>query len=461
MSLLGRVYRDFTEPDKKTPVEYIYVEYVLGPVLLGVLDMFRSNKISIVLNTLVCVGLLFSSSCTGEPEVLPPQAEDNTSATLHGDNLDAVAGGMNQFACNLYKRLADDPCNLFFSPYSISSALAMTYAGARGDTEEQMAEVLGFLLPQEKLHAAFSSLKGRLAAPAVEGRRLDIANALWAERDFGFLPAYIELTKKYYDAGLYEVNFLQEAEKVRLRINAWVEEQTNNKIKDLLPVGVLDVMTRLVLTNAIYFKGDWEVQFKPENTKLSPFHLGPNRQIEVSMMYRQGEFGYGEFDGTQVLELGYAGGDLSMVVLLPEKVGLADLEVSLTAELLGDWLGRLEKRKVMVFLPKFKQTSEFSLGGVLSKMGMPDAFCGRADFSGMTGRADLHISAVLHKAFVEVNEQGTEAAAATGVIMRTTAAGPNTVPVFRADRPFIFLIREVTTGGILFMGRLVRPAEVL
>ena len=274
---------------------------------------------------------------------------------------------------------------------------------------------------------------------------------------YGFLKEFLDLTQANYGAGLKEVDFVKAAEAVRKTINAWVEKQTQEKIKNLIKRGILDADTCLVLTNAIYFKGNWASRFNNRYTKDSPFTIAPGESVEVPMMFRSGKFKFLEEDTFHMLELPYVDDELSMVVLLPKEIeGLGELQNSLSTGNLKAWLGNLRKQEVRVYLPRFKTTSEFMLAEVLKFMGMTDAFSGRADFSGMTGRKELFISAVIHKAFVEVNEKGTEAAAATAVVMKR--GGPRG-GVFRADHPFIFLIRDNRSGSILFLGRLVNPLQ--
>ena len=364
------------------------------------------------------------------------------------------------FALDLYGKLKEKEGNLFFSPYSISTALAMTYAGARGNTEKQMSEVLHFTLDQKLLHPTFARLEAQLnAVQEKENIELSVANALWAQKGHVFLREFLDLTKKNYGAVLNLVDFKRAYETARRKINTWVEEKTRNKIKDLIKPGVLNPLTRLVLTNAIYFKGNWESQFKKSNTQEAPFWLAPGKSINTSMMTQKQKFRYMESESLQMLELPYAGNDLSMIVLLPKKVdGLAQLETALSVNNLTTWIGLLRKREILVFLPKFKMTSQFSLHKTLASMGMSDAFTGQADFSGMTGNKDLYISAVIHKAFVDVNEEGTEAAAATAVAIRLLSM-PTPPPVFRADHPFVFLIRHNSTESILFLGRVVNPTK--
>jgi len=379
----------------------------------------------------------------------------------------------NEFALELYAKLRDGEGNLFFSPYSISTALAMAYAGARGRTESQMAEVLHFLpigkpgaeVPstlapgRQQFAAAFGKIIKELNKRGEKGRyELSVANALWGQKGYGFLEEFLELIESNYGGQLNEVDFIRATETARSTINAWVEKKTNNKIKNLIRKGVLDSMTRLVLTNAIYFKGNWARQFKEDETKDAPFTLVDGGKVDVPMMNQTAEFGYMEAENFQGLELPYVGDELSMIILLPKQFdGLSEFEKTLTLENLSQRLARLRKRKVVVSIPKFKMTSQFGLAPVLKSMGMQDAFSPGADFSGISGQRDLFISAVIHKAYVDVNEEGTEAAAATAVTMRLTSVGPAQIPVFCADHPFLFLIRDNHSGSILFIGRVTNP----
>ncbi len=393
--------------------------------------------------------------------------------------IEAIVKGNNQFALELYARLRAKEGNIFFSPYSISTALAMTYAGGRNQTEAQMAKVLHFPTGQigsepnenptsaivwtrERFSSAFGKVVKDLNARGKQGKyELHIANALWGQRGYGFLKEFLNLVERYYGGCLNEVDFIGATERTRQTINGWVEEKTNNKIKELIARGVLDSMTRLVLTNAIYFKGNWASQFKKERTKDAPFTLLDGSKINVPMMNQTADFNYIETESFQGLELPYIDNELSMVILLPKKVdGIGELEKTLTQENLHKWLVTLRKREVIVLVPKFKETSEFTLADVLKAMGMRDAFTpDAADFSGINGRKDLFISAVIHKAYVDVNEEGTEAAAATGVVMKLTSVGPGQTPVFRADHPFVFVIRDNRSGSILFLGRVLNPLK--
>jgi serpin B len=324
-----------------------------------------------------------------------------------------------------------------------------------------MAKTLHFTLPPEQLHPAMGALLSDLNA-AHEGYQLSVANALWAQRGYTFLDDFLTLLKNDYGAGFMQVDFKGATETARLTINQWVEQKTQDKIKDLLQAGALRADTRLVLTNAIYFKGDWETQFDKALTKDEDFYLTPAKTAKTPMMHRQGGFNY--FDGGtfQILEIPYKSQELSMIIFLPkDRNGLAALEQSLTAANMQPWLRQLAPAsKVIVTMPKFKMTQEFELGAELGAMGMPQAFTSRANFSGMTGKSDFAISAVIHKAYVDVNEEGTEAAAATAVTMRAMAMRvPQNPPItFLADHPFIFLIRDNHSSSILFMGRMADPA---
>jgi serpin B len=313
---------------------------------------------------------------------------------------------------------------------------------------------------QERFHSAFGAIIRDLNAKGEKGNyELSVANALWGQKGYGFLAEFLELIEAKYEGKLNEVDFIAATEAARQTINAWVEKETKDKIKNLIQKGVLDELTRLVLTNAIYFKGNWARQFEEDKTKEAPFSLISGEKVNVPMMNQTAEFNYMETEDFQGLELPYVDDELSMIILLPRKVDeLSSFEKMMSVENLSDWLGKLSKRKVIVSVPKFRMTSQFSLADVLKQMGMKDAFSGKADFSGMSGKRDLFISAVVHKAYVDVNEEGTEAAAATGVTMRLTSVGPKEIPVFRADHPFLFLIRDNHSGSILFIGRAMNPA---
>jgi serpin B len=378
--------------------------------------------------------------------------------------LAALVEGNSRFALDLYRALRDQEGNLFFSPYSISTALAMTYAGARGQTEEQMARALHFDLPQESLHSAFALLAGELAsrgdsAAGTDGQgfRLNVANALWLQEGFDLLSAYLALVEGAYGAAPRLVDFQGAPEEARVTINDWVATETEDRITDLIPPGVIDALTRLVLTNAIYFNAAWQVPFEQNLTSDGPFTLLDGEQVSVPMMRQAEMLPYTAGDGYQAVELFYDGGELSMVILLPEAGQFEAFEGSLDEALLAEVEAGLSPQQIDLSLPRFEFDSEFSLSKALASLGMEDAFTDAADFSGMTGGLDLLISEVLHKAFVSVDEEGTEAAAATAVVMKLTSA-PAEVTRVTVDRPFLFFIRDLNTGAMLFLGRVVDPS---
>lgn len=367
----------------------------------------------------------------------------------------------NQFAADLYGRLARQPGNLFFSPYSISSALAMTYAGARGKTAEQMAHTLRFELPADQTHAGFRQLNADLRGGANRPFELSVANALWAQKGYEFAPPFVQLIRKDYGGALQTVDFKTAPESACDTINRWVATETRDKIKDLIPPGAINPQTRLVLTNAIYFKSAWESEFAESATKPAPFTTGAGSKVQVPMMHAVRRTNYFENDSVQVLALPYQQNQLSLVAVLPKQAGgLAAVERDLSADRLAEWIGKAKQYEVDTFVPRYKITAEFMLKDVLAPMGMALAFSDKADFSGMTTQEPLQISQVIHKAFVDLNEKGTEAAAATAVTVKTLAMPlPQKLQrvTFRADHPFVFLIRENRTGSILFMGRLETP----
>ncbi len=385
-----------------------------------------------------------------------------SDAKVDNPDVQAVVEGNTAFALDLYRKLEGEEGNLFFSPYSISTALAMTYAGARENTEMQMAHTLHFPLDQKRLHSVFASLEAELNGVREKGSvQLNVANALWPQQGYAFLREFLALTKKHYGVLITPVDY-GDAETARGKINAWVEGKTAHKIKDLIKPGILTALTRLVLVNAIYFKGDWANQFDATRTQHAPFWVTPTDELQTPMMTQEQNLGYAESDGLQILELPYVGSDLSMIVLLPGEIdGLAELENRLTVENLEKWTNHLWERQVLVFLPRFRTSSQFRLESTLMQMGMTDAFDSEANFSGMDGvdgrEQGLYIAAVIHQAFVDVNEEGSEAAAATAVLMAAKGIS-SPPPIFRADHPFTFLIRDKRTGSILFLGRVVNPS---
>ncbi len=379
-------------------------------------------------------------------------------AVTAGANPNAIAEDNTAFALDLFQQLKADKGNLFFSPYSISVALAMTYGGARGHTAAEMEKALHFTLGAQGTHPAFAALNARLAAIQQRGNvQLCIANSLWPQKEYPFLPGYVALMKKYYGVASTPVDYARAVEAARKLINGWVEDKTQRRIQNLIGPGMLDPLTRLVLVNAIYFKGNWASQFKAEHTRDTPFYAAPDKPVTVRMMVQTRQYKYAEIEDLQIVELPYAGNELVMRVLLPgANTPLSAVEDRLTPERLKQWQDRLVTKEVCVCLPKFKITwGAVALNQALQNLGMRDAFNLAADFSGMDGTHNLYLSQVLHKAFVEVNEEGTEAAAATAITMLEKSVARSIV--FRADRPFLFLIREQKTGSILFMGRVAAP----
>ena len=419
----------------------------------------------VLLVVLALVLLLPVTACNQQVagELLMSDKPRETSPDVSEADLALLIDGNTAFAFDLYQALKEKDGNLFYSPHSISVALAMTYAGARSDTAEQMADTLEFLLEQERLHPAFNWLDAELASRGEgaqgkdgEGFRLNIVNAIWGQKDYSFLTEFLDVLAENYGAGLRILDFMNEAEKSRLAINDWVSDQTEDRIKDLIPEGAIDALTRLVLTNAIYFNAAWAYPFDEDVTANGAFYLLDGGQVTVPMMRQTESFGYTEGEGYQAVELLYDGDELSMVVLLPASGNFEAFEEGLQDQKVSDIIGDLQPAQVVLTMPKFEFDSEFSLKNTLADMGMPIAFSEAADFSGMTGTRDLCISEVLHKAFVSVDEAGTEAAAATAVIVGETSVPAEPVEV-TIDRPFIFLIRDIETGAVLFVGRVLNP----
>ncbi len=393
----------------------------------------------------------------------------SAAATGETEGSDDLVQANTAFAAEIFAVLAEESPddNLFISPYSISTALAITWAGAEGRTAEQMAEVLRFGMPEESVHQQFEEIQTKLASDYrqqyIEGTgdplTLEVANALWAQESFSLLQDYVNLVRERYDAAARNLDFVGDPEGSRQTINAWVEQKTRDRITDLLPRGSIDSMTRLVITNAVYFKGSWRDPFNEAATSDGPFTTAGGSEVTVPMMHQTEEYPYAEAHGCRAVELPYADNQSSMIVLLPEG-DIGEFEQTLTEQKLSDIMASLESRDVELTMPSFEFTSSFRLSDVLKAMGMTIPFqSGEADFSGMTGGRDLYISAVIHKAFVKVDEEGTEAAAATAVVMALTSAQPEPDPVvLTLDRPFLFLIRDRITGSILFMGRVADPS---
>ena len=376
--------------------------------------------------------------------------------------IESLVDGNSAFAFNLYQQLIDNGENLFYSPYSLSLALAMTYAGARGETAQEMANTLHFYLSQDKLHPAFNWLDIELAKRGEgaegkddEGFRLNIVNAIWGQENYRFLDDFLDVLAENYGAGLRILDFIKSTEESRTTINKWVSQQTEERIEELIPQGAIDAATRLVLTNAIYFNAAWMYPFDKKNTVDGDFNFLNGDTVIVPMMSQTELLNYMKGNNYQVVELPYDGNELSMLLIMPDEGSFASFEQALDNELIDNILSQLGTKQVVLSMPKFEFRTEVGLKQILPAMGMPTAFSGMADFSGMTGNHDLFIGDVLHEAFVSVDEAGTEAAAATAVIMKLTAA--EEMVTMSLDHPFIFLIRDIKTGTVLFVGRVLNP----
>lgn len=390
---------------------------------------------------------------------------DDRGATPEG--ISAVASADNRVALDLYSAVKGTGNeNVFFSPYSISTALAITYEGARGKTAKEIQSVFQFPEDSATRRSSFAAIYNRLNERHAD-YLLYAANALWVKKDYRLLPEFVEGVERFYAGRAAQVDFAGSPDRARNTINKWVRERTNDKIPNLVEHS-LDPATRVVLTDAIYFKGKWANQFDPESTSEEDFKVNPGKTVKVPMMNFFKEtagFGYAETGDLQILAMPYKGGDLSMVILLPKQSDLGLLEKALNLDTLKRWISNLQDETVQVHVPKFALDSSYVLNEPLKKMGMPSAFVapGRdsgADFSGINDQEDLFLGLVVHKAFIAVDEAGTEAAAATRESLgpTTAMAPPVPPPVFKADHPFIFLIQERQTGNMLFLGRVVDPS---
>lgn len=403
-------------------------------------------------------------------------APEPEPAAATGEELQRIGASVNRFGFDLYRQLAgraESPCkNLFFSPLSVSSALGMTWAGARGGTAEQMKSTLHFPMSGDDLHHAMGALVQALDRPGKQGAfELSVANALWGQTGFKIQKPFLDICRGAYGAVFEQLDFKKEPEGSRRKINEWVAERTGKRITELVPKRAINDLTRLILTNAVYFKADWTSPFKKRATRKRPFHLAGGEEIEVDTMMQRGRFGYARLDGSQLLTMPYKGGRIRMIIVLPEKVdGLGEIEKEMDEASLAEALGKVEPQEVDVFLPRFEFSSSSRLKEHLAGMGMQLAFTrNQADFSGINGIEPpdvnvLYISDVFHKAFVAVDEKGTEAAAATAVVQVVGGAGllqnlQKPPPVFKADHPFLFLIQDIQSDAVLYMGRLVDPTQ--
>jgi len=425
----------------------------------------------IVAGWAACVILLGAAGCALLRPELPADGDvarstlprDTNPVVVH-DDVVSLAAGNGAFAFDLLHALGDADENLFYSPYSVSSALAMTYAGARGTTESQMAEALHFTLGQDDLHPAFNwtdlalESRGEIGPPYVgEGFELHVVNATWGQQGYTFLRRYLDVLAIHYGAGLRLLDFVADPDAARQTINEWVRDETNGRIVDLLPPGAIDATIRLVLTHAIYFNAPWLKPFDVELTSFEAFEPAAGEPVAVSMMRQAAMLAYASWDGGQAVELPYNGDRLSMILFVPDRGGYGAFEDEIDFGRYEEIVGSLAWRQVDLRLPKFEIGTDLSLVEPLKTLGMTDAFGDAADFSGIDGTHDLFISKVLHKAWVSVDEAGTEAAAATAVLVPISGS-PDPPVTLTINRPFLFVIRDRPTGTILFVGRVANPA---
>jgi len=428
------------------------------------------------MKTKILIVILSAAIIIGSVVVIPILMDEETTEEKKSSdepiypslgNITSFDDAVNHLAFNMFRKIVNDPQNsgnCFYSPYSIFTALAMCYEGAEGNTAVEMKNVLGIEQDNESFQNYMKALYEYLNIN--EEYNISTANALWPDVGFNLLQEFTDTIETYYGGKATEVEYGDPTEAAEI-INTWVEEQTNNLIKDLVPPSAIDpIWTKLILTNAIYFKGVWQIQFDEENTTEREFILpdGSTKQVEtMKLVDTEDEFNYTETDDLQILELPYSGGDISMIIILPKDgVEIDDIINSITKEEYKERIDEMTSKEADIYLPKYKVETSYGIGDYLIDLGMIDAFAADADFSGITGTRDLFIDKVLHKAFVEVNEEGTEAAAATAVIMALNAADPNQEPsriIFDCNHPFIFTIHHKETGTILFMGEVMNPAE--
>jgi serpin B len=379
----------------------------------------------------------------------------------------AVGQAANQFAFDIYQKLASDPGNIIFSPYSIDTALGMLDVGARGDTHTELAAAMhqpqldpaAFQAAMGQLIQQFQASKAAGSAAPVKGYELHVADALWGQKGVTWLPAYLDAMKTNFAAGLESLDFSNEPV-ARKTINDWVSAQTADRIKDLIPSGAIKDNTRMVLTNAVYFKADWQTKFKSSKTHDGDFHAdGKTAVIQAPLMNQTANFDYMDNDQLQAVRMPYVGDDVAMIVLLPKSTGgLPAVEKALDAKLLDGVTAAFKSQQVNITLPKFKANQTLPLNGTLAALGIKKAFTNQADFSGMTGSRDLYLSSAIHKAFIAVDEDGTEAAAATGLMVAGMAMRvPPPAIEFKADHPFLLLLTDTKTGVVLFIGRVENP----
>jgi serpin B len=405
---------------------------------------------------------------SGEAKLTRADIQRDTAPQVDSTDQSALVSGNAAFAFDLYHHLRDQDGNLIYSPYSISVALAMTYAGADGTTAQQIADTLHFTLPQDKLHPAFNALGLALDSrnmtyddPASGEKKtaiqLEIANTLWAQIGFPFKQPFLEMLGRNYDAGVQQTDFINAPESARQAINQWASQKTHDKIQEVVPKGMITPDTRLVLANAIYLNALWQSQFNEDATQDEPFHLLDGSQAQVKMMHQQETFGYASGDGYQAVDLPYMGGQLSMLAIVPDQDRFTDFESAFDAAHFEQIRTATTPQLINLGIPRFEFETGVDLADTLIEMGMPEAFSNLANFSGMTDEG-LAISHVPHKAYIKASESGTEAAAVTVVIMDRASVAVDEPINLTIDRPFLFVLYDHDTGAILFVGRAVNPA---
>ncbi|MCX7608587.1 MAG: serpin family protein [Anaerolineales bacterium] len=423
-----------------------------------------------VLMVALAAASLFLSACGGAT-VAASSLPRNTNPQASVSDIQELTAGNTAFAFDLYQQMrrGDNP-NLVYSPYSISLAFAMTYAGARGETATQMAQAMHYTLAPERLHPAFNALSLDLDQRSLEVEgveeadrfQLSLANSLWGQKNWSFLPDYLDLLATHYGAGMRLVDFESAPEAARRQINDWVSDQTQKRIRNMIPPGMIDPLTRFVLVNAIYFKATWQFEFDPDKTADRPFYLLNGQTVNVPMMSvdQATPFSYAAGEGWQAVALPYKGGLVEMIVIVPDQGTFEAFEAEWTAERYNQIVSALQPQMVRLSMPKFKFDNDHNLVALLTTLGMHDAFDpNRADFSGIDGKRDLYITTALHKAFIATDEKGTEAAAATTIIIGVTSMPIDEGILLTIDRPFFYVIRDVPTGTILFMGRVLDPTH--
>jgi len=431
--------------------------------------MMQKSIITIVISILLIITgfTLFMADFRDDGGVNVDEIEPDDDSNVPIGNITSFDDAVNAFSFDFFRKLQDDPANdgnIFYSPYSVFTALAMTYEGAKSTTAEEMESVLHIEQDNESFHQYMKNLYDYLNENSVYN--ISTANALWVNDNYQLLEEYVNVIESFYGGSSSGIDF-SDPEAAADFINQWVESQTNNLIKDLVPASAIDpVLTMLILTNAIYFKGAWDVQFDEDNTTERDFTTSEGEVVQVETMNltdTEDRFNYTETDELQMLELPYSGDEISMMIILPKDgVELSDITGSINKDDYNGWIDDMYDIELDIYLPKFKFETSYSLNNYLKELGMKKAFEYDANFTGIFGPMDLFISDVIHKAFIEVNEEGTEAAAATAVMVATTAINGDDTPsriVFDANHPFLFTLHHKETGTILFMGEVANPLE--